>query len=165
MKITVEGKEKLQSKIKTLQAELQKIRDEKANAYVLTGDTWHDNPYFNQLEQAEQRALLKLSELQTILEEANIVNRDSQNPDVIDIGSIVKCSCLYAGEDEPEEEIYEIVGHGEADVEKGKIAYDSLVAKNIIGHKVNDEITFEIPSGKVKYKILAIFSDWKEARE
>lgn len=165
MKITIEGKEKIQSKIKKLMEELEKVREEKANAYVSTGDTWHDNPYFNQLEQAEQRVILNIAELQKVLEEADIVNRDTQSLDVIDIGSIVKCSCLYAGEDEPEIEIYEIVGHGEANAEEGKIAYDSVVAKNIIGHKVDDEITFKIPSGQVKYKILAIYLDWDEARK
>ena len=53
MKITAEGKEKLQAQIEKLTKDLEKLREEKANAYVLTGDTWHDNPYFNQLEQAE----------------------------------------------------------------------------------------------------------------
>ena len=165
MKITIEGKEKIQTKIEDLKAELQKIREEKASAYVLTGDTWHDNPYFNQLEQAEQRVILSIAESQKVLEEAELVNRDNKNAEVVDIGSIVKCSCFYVAEDTVEEEIYEIVGHGEADVFEGKIAYDSSVAKNIIGHKVNDEVTFEIPSGEVKYKILAIYSSWEEARK
>lgn len=163
MKITAEGKEKIQAQIEKLMEDLKKVREEKANAYVLTGDTWHDNPYFNQLEQAEQQVILKIAECQKVLEEAEIVERDSQNLDTVDIGSIVKCTCLYLEEDESEEEIYEIVGHGESDVEAGKIAYDSLVAKNLMGHKVNDTIKFEIPSGKVEYTILAIYSDWDEA--
>ena len=109
--------------------------------------------------------ILKIAECKKILDEAELVERDTQNRDAVDIGSIVKCSCLYADEDEPEEEIYEIVGHGEVDIEAGKIAYDSLVAKNLMGRKVNDEITFNIPSGEVKYTILGIYSDWNEARK
>lgn len=165
MKVTIEGKKKINAKIEKLKEDLQQVRAEKSSAYVMTGDTWHDNPYFNQLEQAEQEVIRKITELQQVLEEADVVDRADQNLDVIDIGSIVKCSCLYEGEDEAEEEIYEIVGHGESNVEEGKIAYDSMVAKNIIGHKVDDEISFNIPSGTVKYKILAIYSDWDEARK
>ena len=165
MKITVEGQKKILSNIAKLKEELQKVREEKANAYVLTGDTWHDNPYFNQLEQAEQRVIVEINDLQKVLEEAEVVDTASRNADVIDIGSVVKCSCLYSDSDEPEEEIYEIVGHGETDIDAGKISYNSVVAQNIIGHKVNDEITFEIPSGKVKYKVLAIYPDWQSVEQ
>ena len=59
--------------------------------------------------------ILKIAECKKILDEAELVERDT----------------LYL----PEEEIYEIVGHGEADIEAGKIAYDSLVAKNLMGHE------------------------------
>ena len=52
-KITEKGRENLQAQIEKLREDLKKLRDNKASAYTQTGDTWHDNPYFNQLERDE----------------------------------------------------------------------------------------------------------------
>ena len=164
VKITPDGKQKILDKIESLKEDLKKLREEKAGAYVLTGDTWHDNPYFNQLEQAEERLLKSIREYDSILENAEIVEPAAINKDVVGMGSIIKCSCIYEDDDEPEEEIYEIVGHGETDLEHGKLSYDSLVAKNLMGLKVNDEAIFDTPGGKVKYTIIAIYEDRESAK-
>ena len=81
--------------------------------------------------------------------------------ETIEIGSIVKCLCTYP--DFEEVIIWEIVGHGEADVNNGKIHYESLVAKNILGLHLKDIVSFNTPGGKVNYKILKFYENWDEA--
>lgn len=53
--------------------------------------------------------------------------------------------------------IYRIVGPDEFDPKKNWISIDSPVARSLIGHKVDDEITVNTPNGKAYYYILAIY--------
>lgn len=160
-KITLDGKKKIENQIQTLKERLQKLRVEKNIAYNSTGDTWHDNPYFNKLE-ADERALeYEINEATKLLENAEILENNGRNMEVIEIGSIIKCLCSYP--DFEETLVLEIVGHGETDIDNGKIHYESLVAQNILGHHLNDVISIKIPNGSVDYKILKFYADWDDA--
>lgn len=162
-KITREGKKKIEDRIEELQNNLKKLRDEKLIAYNSTGDTWHDNPYFNKLEADERVLELEISETIKLLKDAEIVESDQRNMEIVGIGSIVKCLCTYP--DFEETIVWEIVGHGEADVNNGKIHYESLVAQNILGLHLNDTISFKTPGGEVNYKILKFYKDWTTANQ
>ena len=156
MKITEEGVRKIQENIEKMKEDMRLLREEKLRAYNLTGDTWHDNPYFNKLEQDERALTKKIEEAQAILEEAELIHEDGRRMEQVDIGSIVKCMCVYP--DFEESEIYEIVGEGESDISSGKIHYQSPVAQNIMGLKVNGEVSFTTPAGLTKYQILKFYS-------
>jgi len=162
MKITEEGMKKVQENIEKMMEDMRLLREEKLRAYNLTGDTWHDNPYFNKLEQDERALTKKIEEAQAILKEAELVPSDGRCMEQVDIGSIVKCMCVYP--DFEELEIYEIVGEGESDIVSGKIHYQSPVAQNIMGLKINEEKSFETPAGLAKYQIIKFYSSWEEAK-
>lgn len=160
-KITLDGKKNIEEQIQKLKERLQKLRVEKNIAYNSTGDTWHDNPYFNKLE-ADERALeFEINEATKLLENAEILENNGRNMEVIEIGSIIKCLCSYP--DFEETLVLEIVGHGETDIDNGKIHYESLVAQNILGHHLNDVISIKLPNGSVDYKILKFYADWDDA--
>ncbi|MBD5469456.1 MAG: hypothetical protein HDR21_15125 [Lachnospiraceae bacterium] len=160
-KITLEGKQKIEENIQKLLEEMKKLREEKNIAYNLTGDTWHDNPYFNKLEQDERALNTKINEAQELLKNAEIVEGNNRNMETVDIGSIIKCICTYP--DFEEVMIFEIVGHGETDVDAGRIHYESLVAQNIMGLHLNDIVTFNTPGGEVQYKIVEFYGNWENA--
>lgn len=159
-KITFDGKKKVEDQIQKLKERLQKLREEKSLAYTATGDTWHDNPYFNQLEADEKALEYEINEATKLLENAEILENSGRNMEVIEIGSIVKCLCTYP--DFQETLVLEIVGHGETDIDYGKIHYESPVAQNILGHHLNDVISIKLPNGSVDYKILKFYADWDD---
>lgn len=105
----------------------------------------------------------EINEAVKLLENAEILESSNRNMEVIEIGSIVKCLCSYP--DFEEILVLEIVGHGETDVDNGKIHYESLVAQNILGHHLNDVIPIKLPSGNVDYKILKFYADWDEVQK
>lgn len=162
MKITPEGKQNLEREIRKLQEELKALREEKARAYNLTGDTWHDNPYFNSLEQQERTIGTKIAEIQGVLKEGELVNQ-TRNMDTVGIGSIVRCLSVYEGEEEIE--ILELVGHGETDIAHGKIGYESPLGRNLMGLHQDDIVTFDVPGGKTTYRILRFYASWEDARQ
>ena len=51
---------------------------------------------------------------------------------------------------------YKIVGEDEADLKEGKISVTSPVGKALIGHRLDDEVQIEVPSGTRYYEIVDI---------
>ena len=51
---------------------------------------------------------------------------------------------------------YMIVADGEADLASGKISVNSPIGKGLLGKSVGDIAEIDVPSGKLKFKILKI---------
>ena len=49
---------------------------------------------------------------------------------------------------------YQIVGEDEADLKEGKISVTSPVGRALIGHRLDDEVHIEVPSGTRVYEIV-----------
>jgi transcription elongation factor GreA len=158
VKITPKGKQLIIQQIANLEQVLKQVRMDKNNAYHACGDDKLANPHFHKLEQDERILEERIQEIQHAYKTAEFIKFDERNTEKVDIGSIVKCSCEYT--DFTEEEIYEIVGYGESNLEENKIFYDTPVAKKLIGLKIGEETMLSVPSGKVKCKVLKMYSDW-----
>jgi len=51
---------------------------------------------------------------------------------------------------------FQIVGSNEASPSEGKISNESPMGEGFMGCKKDEEVEIEVPSGKMKYKILEI---------
>ena len=51
---------------------------------------------------------------------------------------------------------YAIVSHAEADLSKQKISVDSPIGKGLLGRKIEDVVSVNVPSGIMKFKIIKI---------
>lgn len=160
VKITPKGKRLILQQIADFQQELKQVRIDKNNAFHACGDDKLANPNFHKLEQDERILEERIHEIQHVYKTAEFIEFETRNTDEVDIGSIVKC--LFEYPDFTEEEIYEIVGYGESNIEENKIFYDTPVAKKLIGLKAGEEAILSVPSGKVKCKVLKMYSTWEE---
>ena len=101
----------------------------------------------------EQRDIeARIEELEKILKNAEVVDEDEVDLEVINIGCKVKILDVEYN-DELE---YKIVGSTEANSLKGKISNESPVGKALIGKKVGEVITVETQAGAFQYKVLEI---------
>ncbi len=160
VKITPKGKQSILQQIADIQQELKQVRIDKNNAFHACGDDKLANPNFHKLEQDERILEERIREIQHVYKTAEFIEFETRNTDEVDIGSIV--NCLFEYPDFTEEEIYEIVGYGESNIEENKIFYDTPVAKKLIGLKTGEEAILSVPSGKVKCKVLKMYSSWEE---
>lgn len=159
VQITSQGRELVLKTIADMKKDLKVLREEKNIAYTLCGDTWHDNPHFNKLEQDEKIMDKRIQDIEKTLSLAEFIEIGNRDTEQVSLGSIVLCLCEYP--DFIEEEVYEIVGYGESNIEENKLYYDSPVAKNLLGLKVGDLSTFETPAGKASYKVLKMYDGWE----
>lgn len=158
VKITSIGEQLILQQIAHIEQELRQVRMDKNSAYHACGDDKLANPNFHKLEQDERILEKRIHDIQHIYKTAEIIKFDERNTEKVDIGSIMKCSFEYPTF--TEEKIYEIVGYGESNIEENKLYYDTPVAKKLIGLKMGEETILSVPSGKVKCKVLKMYSGW-----
>lgn len=90
----------------------------------------------------------RLRRLNAVLKGAYIVHAMSR--DIVEVGSIVTV------ENEKGSREFRIVNSHESDVPSGKISYYSPIGKALVGRRVEDRVSIQIPSGQVVYKITKI---------
>ena len=92
----------------------------------------------------------RIKELEIMIENVEIISGESNGK--VSIGSTVKLCYV----DDDEEETYTIVGSQEADPFQNRISNESPLAMAILGHKKDDVVTVESPTGEYDVKILDI---------
>ena len=101
----------------------------------------------------EQRDIeARISELEAILKNVEVVDELDASSDRINIGSTVTIRDLEFGD----EETYKIVGSTEANSLKGTISNESPVGRELIGKGVGAIIEIEAPGGIVQYEVIGL---------
>jgi len=149
--ITKEGFEKLRDKLEKMQND-DRIKVEDALGRAREHGDLSENAEYDAAREALWRLDERISELETRLANAEIVDIKNVAHDQVAFGAIVKVEDL----DDGEEEEYWLVGEGESDSVNNKIAVSTPFAKGLLGHKVGDEVEIEVPRGSLSYKILEI---------
>ncbi|MES2547566.1 MAG: GreA/GreB family elongation factor [Pseudomonadota bacterium] len=119
-----------------------------------------------ELEQQRQLLSLKKDE-QAAIQQLAIVNRDLRyvaarlesalitQPD-INSQSVVFGAIVTVEDETGNTHTYEIVGEDEADIKVDKISYTSPLSRALIGHKLDDTVTWLRPAGNQLLTITAI---------
>lgn len=101
----------------------------------------------------EQRDIeARISELEAILKNVEVVDELDASSDRINIGSTVTIRDL----DEGDEDTYKIVGSTEANSLKGTISNESPVGRELIGKGVGAIIEIEAPGGTIRYEVIGL---------
>ena len=146
--LTYEGLKRLEEELEELKVVRRKEVAEKIKEARGQGDLSENAEYdAAKEEQAEIESRIVL--LEKMLRNAEVIDDDEVNNDIVSVGSIVK---LYDFEFEEEVE-YSIVGSAEADPMNGKISNESPVGLGLIGHELGETVIIETPSGELKFRI------------
>jgi transcription elongation factor GreA len=89
----------------------------------------------------------RIAELEHILKNATIIEEANMSCDLVNVGCTVNVE-LEDGEME-----FKIVGSYEADPEKGYISNESPIGQALLGKKIGEEVSINVPAGTMKYKI------------
>ncbi len=144
-----EGYERLTADLKVLRAERPKIVDaiEEARAH---GDL-SENAEYHAAKERQGQVEAQIADIEDKVSRAQIIDPTTLSGDRIIFGATVT---LLDENDKPIK--YQIVGQTEADAKKGRISYNSPLAKALIGKNVDDEIEVSVPSGDKFYLVQKI---------
>ena len=154
--MTSAGVETLSLKIESLKSRINEIQEEKAIAYWGSGDGWHDNPGFNQLEQLEHRKISELVELRTRLSNSKVWDESLNDGKSVQIGSVVEYQQVNQDNASFNSIRVRIVGFLESNLTKMHIAYDSPIGEALLHRKVGDQFELIIPKGTFRITIKSI---------
>lgn len=150
-KLTAEGKARLE-------AELEQIRNVERPQLARSLKSWHeggditDNGAFEAMKERLASLSDRMVEIETLLREAEIIDHHALNGNgVIDVGSAVTVS-----KEDGQVTHYTIVDSLEAAPHDGKISDASPIGSALLGRKIGDVVTVEVPNRTLKLTITAV---------
>ncbi|MDK2820586.1 MAG: transcription elongation factor GreA [Clostridia bacterium] len=149
--LTANGLKKLEEELEHLKTVRRKEVAQRLKQAIEYGDISENSEYEDaKNEQAfiEGRILT----LEKKLRNAKVISGNDAPNDVVSLGNRVTLKDL----DEQEEFQYEIVGSLEADPAENRISNESPIGKALIGHRVGEIVTIQVPAGSLRFQILNI---------
>lgn len=147
--LTQEGFKKLQAELEYLTKDKRKEVAQRIKEAKEFGDLSENSEYE---EAKNEQAFVegRIAEVKNIIKNSVLISENNSSRDKISVGSKITV--------EVEGELTEfiIVGSTEADPLAGKISNESPIGKALLDKKPGDEISIEVPAGKLTYKIKKI---------
>ncbi len=149
--MTTEGHQRLQEELKQLvRFERPKVVQDIAEARS-HGDL-SENAEYDAAKDRQGFVEGRIKELNHKIALAQVIDPTSIKSDKIVFGAKVSLFDV----DTEKEVCYQIVGVDEADIKVGKISITSPVGRALVGHKVDEEVNINVPSGVKVYEVTDI---------
>ena len=108
-----------------------------------------ENAEYDEARNEQAKVEARIRELETLIENAEIIDESMMDAHSISLGSIVT---LY-DEDFDEEITYSIVGSNQADPLEQKISDQSPIGRALMGKKAGDRVTVTVPAGELHFEV------------
>ena len=147
--VTTKGKEELEEELEQLRTvERQRIIDQLHE--VKSGGDWMENT--EQMLYEDQLAFVdsRISELEDMLADAELIQHDNDNT-TVRIGDTVVIE-----DEDGERDTYRIVGYAETNPSEGLISNESPTGRALLQRHVGEEVIVKAPAGEIKYRIVAV---------
>ncbi|GAX01199.1 transcription elongation factor GreA [Secundilactobacillus silagei] len=149
--MTADGKTKLEKELEDLKMNKRPEVIKRIQIARGFGDL-SENSEYESAKDEQSMLESRITTVEHMLQYADVVDNGATDKDEVNVGK--KVTFKELPDEDPES--YSIVGAAEADPMSGKISNDSPIAKGLLGHKVNEEVTIAIPAGDMKVKILKV---------
>ena len=150
-KLTADGLKRLQEELDYLQTVVRAEVSEKIKVARSFGDL-SENSEYDEAKNEQARVEARISELETMVKNAVIVEEDAGSGKKIGFGSRVRLLDVELDE----EIVVTLVGSAESDPMNGFISDESPIGVALMGKQVGNTVVAETPSGELKFKVLEI---------
>ncbi len=152
--MTRAGYDKLKAEADELETvEMPKITQRLATARA-EGDL-SENAEYHGARESQGMLQAKINLIRDKLARAVIVERPKEAGDEVVFGATVVVKDLEFGDTEE----FVLVGAGEEDYDAGKINVASPLAQGLMGCKVGEKVSIDVPAGTMKFEILEVRFD------
>ena len=111
-----------------------------------------ENSEYDEARNEQAKVEARISELEALIENAEIVDESVLDTSVVNIGSVVK----VFDKEENEEIEYHIVGSNETNPFENKISIESPVGNALNGKRAGDKVEVNAPHGTIVLEILEV---------
>lgn len=148
--MTKKGFENLQAQVDELRSQIPDIQ--KAISEAREKGDLKENAEYHAARENLGMLEAKISDLENRLAQATIMSSQDMNTDEVLFGAKVKVLDITYGD----EEVYHLVGDGEADPMENKILTTSPIGQAMLNKKTGDRFVVDAPAGPMEYEVLEI---------
>ena len=150
--LTKDGYALMQQELSQAKKILYEEIPEKLKTSKINGGDLRENKEYMYLQGEQQYYEREVRRLASVLESAEVIPDEEISDEEIGIGS----SFILQDLEIMESGTFSLVSPVEVDLEKGKISLASPVGKALIGKREGDEVTLELPAGRVRFRVITI---------
>jgi transcription elongation factor GreA len=143
--------EKLEKELRALEKEYRHELPKEIKKALAMGDLRENAEYHAALER-QSFVKAKIGHVKKRLSEIAMIKLDSLPRDRVGLGSIV---VLYDLGEEKEVR-YELVFADDSDFSRGLISVTSPIGKGLVGRRVGDAVSIQVPSGVKRFEIVSL---------
>ena len=150
--LTADGLKKLEDELEYLKSVKRREISEKIKVALGYGDL-SENSEYDEAKNEQAQIEHRIMQLENMLKNVKVIDESAIDTESVGIGSKV----LVLDVEFNEEIEYSIVGSTEANPMQNKISDESAVGSALLGAKVGDTVTANVPSGDaLQFKVLKI---------
>jgi len=149
--MTREGYQRLQEELKNL-VRVSRPQVVQAIAEARSHGDLSENAEYDAAKERQGFIEGRIKELNDKIARAQVINPAELDSEKVLFGAKVTLFDVDSGN----EVTYQIVGEDEADIKLGKLSVTSPVGKALIGHRLDDEVRIQVPSGQKTYEVIDI---------
>ncbi len=148
--ISIQGYKKLEKELERLKQErpqvIQAIKEAREE-----GDL-KENAGYDAAREKQGMLEARITYIESRLPQCTIVDLDTLTSDRIIFGATVQVEDVDTGE----QKFFTLLGPDEADYSNGSISISSPVGQALLGKEEGDEVSVDVPKGRVTYEVLSI---------
>jgi transcription elongation factor GreA len=149
--LTQQGFDKLKAELEELRTN-GRLEAARAIAEARSQGDLSENAEYDAAKEAQGLLELKISELETVMANARVLDEKNLDTSKVAILSNVKIQNVKTGK----EMTYKLVSEKEADTKLMKISVSSPIGAGLLGKAVGDTAVVQTPGGTMEFKILDI---------
>ncbi|MCE5197802.1 MAG: transcription elongation factor GreA [Armatimonadota bacterium] len=150
--LTAAGLKKIEDELEQLRTVHRKRVADRIRESIQLGVEISENTEFDDAKNEQAFIEGRIDELREILATARVIEDGDVLTDSVGIGSIVRVRDTETNDDWE----WTIVGTVEANPAEDKISNESPVGQALIGKRIGEIATVDIPAGRAKYEIIGI---------
>lgn len=149
--MTAEGYKKLKEELNELER-VQRPAISKQIAEARDKGDLSENAEYDAAKEAQGLLEMKISQLKETLASARMIDESKINTNEVQILNRVKIRNSKTGQVMS----YMIVSESEANLKEGKLSVTTPIAKGLLGKKVGEKASVQVPSGLMEFEVVEI---------
>lgn len=149
--MTAEGLQKLKEELVFLES-VERPRVIAAIAEARDKGDLSENAEYDAAKEEQGHLESRIAQLKGKIMDARIIDETTISTDEVQILTKVRVRLLKTGA----EKTYQLVTEGEANIAQGKMSVTTPIAKALLGKKVGEIATAQVPAGVMEFEILEI---------
>lgn len=111
-----------------------------------------ENAEYDAAKEAQGMLEMRIAKLESIIAAARIIDESKIDTSKVQILNKVTLKNLITNK----VVVYTLVSESEANLKEGKLSVGTPIAKALLGHKLGDIVTVNVPAGELKFEIAEI---------